>query len=47
MVMLTKKNTKTKKKHLLGPGAHTRVWGREGELNFKYSLATDFYAIFS
>ena len=41
--MLTKKSTATKKKkrHLLGPGAHTRAWGREGELNCKYGLATD------
>ena len=43
MVILTKKSTATKKKkrHLLGPGAHTWAWGREGELNCKYGLATD------
>ena len=45
MVMLTKRNTVTKKRkkkrHLLGPGAHNRAWGREEELNCKYGLATD------
>ena len=41
MVMLTKKSTGTNQKDMLGPGEHTRAWGREGELNCKYSLSTD------
>ena len=36
MVMLTEYS-----ENMLGPGAHSWAWGREGELTCKYSLATD------